>query len=68
MASYARIKYLEKKLPKPEAELNEKYWDKFKKEGKFLGNGVYEWCGQYSGDTRESWLMGVLICEGINFK
>ena len=57
MASQARIQYLEKKLPKPESELNEKYWAKFSKECRSMGNGVYEWCGQYSGDTREAWLM-----------
>lgn len=68
MASKERIKYLEKKLPVSEVELRDKHWKKFERECKFLGNDVYQWCGQYCGDPRESWLMGVLIIEGIKFK
>jgi hypothetical protein len=62
----SRIKYLEKKLPKIDVEV--RYRKEFNKKAIYLGNGVYGWCGKYSTDPRELFLMGVLISEGIKFK
>lgn len=31
-----------------------------------MGNGVYEWRGQYSTDTRELFLLGIAVVEGID--
>lgn len=67
MATKERISYLEKKVNKLLID-PEKHRAKFEKQARYLGNGVYNWCGQYSADVQELWLMGVLIHEGIPFK
>lgn len=66
MATAQRIKYLEKKVNKLTID-PEKYRSKFEKQAGYRGNGTYEWCGQFSSDLRELWLMGVLIHEGVSF-
>jgi hypothetical protein len=33
-----------------------------------MGNGIYQWMGLFSTDTRELFLMGILALEGISFK
>jgi len=63
-----RIEYLESLLPVDVAILREKYRHLFSVQASYMGNGVYQWCGQYSTDTRELWLMGILIWENIEFK
>lgn len=60
-----RIKYLERKFPNKDVE--DKYQPRFQKEARYVGNGIYTWCGQYSRNPRELFLMGVLISEGIKF-
>lgn len=65
-----RIKYLESRFPKGEArqELEAKYQKQFKKYAFYMGNGIYQWMGLFSTDTRELFLMGILALEGISFK
>ena len=62
-----RIKYLQKKIPET-IDVEVKYRNKFDKQARYLGNGTYHWNGVYSTDTRELFLMGVLVAEGIKFK
>lgn len=62
-----RIKYLESKIPK-ELDSNAKYGKNFGKYARYMGNGVYSWKGLISTDTREMFLLGVLISEGVEFK
>lgn len=62
-----RITYLESKLPK-KVDVEKKYRKNFNRAACHKGNGIYEWAGCYSTDTRELFLMGVLGCEGIKFK
>lgn len=51
-----RIKYLENLLPSKEIE--DKHWKNFEKHATYLGNGVYQWCGIISPNTRALFLMG----------
>jgi hypothetical protein len=62
-----REKYLESKIPAG-VDINVKYMSNFEKYARYLGNGVYSWKGLYSTDTRELFLMGALMSEGIKFK
>jgi hypothetical protein len=62
-----RIKYLESLIPEG-LDINEKYFDKFSKYATYSGNGVYQWYGILSTDTRELFLMGCLHCEKIPFE
>lgn len=62
-----RINYLESLLPNKEEVLEKKHWNKFERQAMYLGNGIYKWCGVMANDTRELWLMGILIIEGIEF-
>jgi hypothetical protein len=67
----ARIKYLEGRLGKTAKErkaIEDKYFDRFSKYATYKGNGVYEWRGILSTDTRELFLMGALRQENISFK
>jgi len=63
-----RIKRLGKKLGKTQAEMEDKHQDVFDRQARYLGNGIYTWCNVHSTDTRELFLLGVLICEGQPLK
>lgn len=67
MADKKRIAYLQKKVDKlnidPEIHRN-----KFEQQAGYRGNGIYEWCGEFTTDLQELWLMGVLIIEGVSYK
>ena len=63
-----RIERLGKKLGKTRIELEAKHQGIFGKQAMFLGGDTYEWCGVYSTDTRELFLLGVLIREGQKLK
>lgn len=60
-----KIKDLEKKISK---KLEEKHWKQFERQASFLGNGIYGWRGVYSTDTRELFLMGIALVEGIKYE
>ena len=63
-----RIEYLEGLLPPKQWEvIDKKYRAKFEKQATYRGNGVYEWGGNFSQDTRELYLMGVLGAEGVKY-
>jgi hypothetical protein len=62
-----RIKYLESLIPEG-LDINEKYFNKFSKYATYMNNGVYQWCGILSTDTRELFLMGCLHNEKIPFE
>jgi hypothetical protein len=63
------IVYLESKFPKGKRqEIEDKYFDKFSKYATYIGNGIYQWLGFHSTDTRELFLMGCLHSEKIKFK
>ena len=62
-----RISYLESKLPKG-VDYETKYRKRFERSASYLGNGVYAWDELRATDTRELFLLGVLIGEGIKFK
>jgi hypothetical protein len=42
--------------------------DNFARQAQYYGNNVYSWCGNYSTNTRELFLMGCLTIENIKFK
>ena len=63
-----RYKYLENLIPFSTEEMDEKYYTIFTKEAFFVKTNLYEWRGLFSSDTRELYLMGVLLREGINFE
>lgn len=60
-----RIEWLESLIPKG-VDINEKYGDKFGKYARYMGNGVYQYRGIYSTDTRELFLITSLLQEGID--
>lgn len=62
-----RINYLESLVPK-DLDINEKYFNKFSKYSRYLGNGVYTIDGIFSTDTRELFLMFALHREKIKYK
>jgi hypothetical protein len=62
-----RIKYLESLVPK-DLDIEAKYYDKFSKYSRYLGNGVYTMDGHVSTDTRELFLMVCLFREKIKFE
>ena len=64
-AMQAKIARLEKEQGLEKNTLEEKYRDNFDRQARYLGNGIYSWCNVNSIDTRELFLMGVLIHEGI---
>lgn len=61
------IQKLEKKITK---QMEERYFPKFEKQARYLGNGVYSIpaTNLYSTDTRELFLMFAACQEGINFE
>lgn len=61
-----RIKYLESLLPSKDVE--DKHRGNFEKYATYVGNGVYQWCGIVSADTRALFLMGCLHKERIPFE
>ena len=61
MVAEAKIKQLEKRVS---PALEEKYRAKFDRQSRYLRNGIYMWAGQYSTNTRELFLLGILACEG----
>ena len=63
-----RYKYLENLLPFSDEEMDKKYYEKFKKEARFVKNNLYTWDGIYASEVRELYLMGVLLREGIHFE
>ena len=63
-----RIERLGKKLGKTPVEMEAKHEKMFERQAMYLGGGTYEWCGVYSTDTRELFLLGVLIREGQPLK
>ncbi len=66
MGTQQRINYLDKKLKK--AGIAESAYDeRFKKEARYMGNGVYGWMGQVASSTRELKLLGILIENNIKF-
>jgi hypothetical protein len=62
-----RIEYLESLIPK-DLDIDKKYFDKFSKYARYLGNGVYTIDGIVSTNTRELFLMYCLFREKIQFK
>ena len=66
MGSQQRINYLEKKMKKA-GILESTYDERFKKEARYMGNGVYSWVGQFASSTRELKLLGILIDNDIKF-
>lgn len=62
-----RIKYLESLIPEG-LDINKKYFDKFSRFATYMGNGVYQWRGILSTDTRELFLMGCLSIEKIPYE
>lgn len=63
-----RYEYLENLLPFSFEEMEERYYEIYIKEAMFVGPQMYEWRGLFSSDTRELFLMGVLLREGIKFE
>lgn len=63
-----RIEYLESLIPTDENILEDKYFHEFEKFASYTGNGTYEWMGIRATDTRELWLMGALMLEGIEYE
>jgi hypothetical protein len=62
-----RTKYLESLVPK-DVDINKLYFDNFSKYARYLGNGIYEYLGCMSTDTRELFLMTSLHKLGIIYK
>ena len=60
-----RIEWLESLIPKG-VDIDKKYFDKFTKYTRYMGNGVYQYRNIYSTDTRELFLLTSLIQEGID--
>lgn len=60
-----RIEWLESLIPKG-VDINKKYFNRFAKYACYMGNGVYQYRGIYSTDTRELFLITSLLQEGIN--
>jgi hypothetical protein len=48
--------------------MEKKHWNQFEKQSGYKGNGIYEWRGQYSTDTRELFLLGIAVVEGIEIE
>lgn len=64
-----RETYLLSKFPKGKfEEIESKHEENFQKYSRYMGNGVYNWMGIFSPDTRLLFLMGMLHKEGIKFK
>lgn len=49
-------------------ELEAKHENVFAKQARYMGNGIYSWCNVHSVDTRELFLLGVLIRENQPLK
>jgi len=62
-----RIKYLESLIPK-NVNIDKLYFNSFSKYASYLGNGIYEYHGCMSTDTRELFLMSSLHKLGIKYK
>lgn len=60
------IAYLESRLPK-DGDIEATHFNSFKRFCGYKGNGIYEWRGFVSTDTRELFLLGILHREGIKF-
>lgn len=60
-----RIKYLESLVPEG-VDIDEKYFNRFAKYACYMSNGVYQYRGVYSTDTRELFLITSLLQEGID--
>jgi hypothetical protein len=60
-----RIEWLESLIPEG-VDIDEKYFDRFAKYARYMGNGVYQYHGMYSTDTRELFLITSLLQEGID--
>ena len=58
-----RIANLAKKQGISADDLEEKYRSKFERFATHIGNGIYHWMGLNSTDTRELFLLGVLVWE-----
>ena len=56
---------LEGKITK---EMEDKYFPKFEKQSRYMGNGIYSMADLYSTDTRELFLMFVAQRENIKKK
>ena len=48
--------------------MEEKYFDTFSRQARYMGNGIYSIANVYSTDTRELMLMYCAIREGIQFE
>lgn len=66
MGSQQRINYLEEKM-KNAGILESAYDARFKKEARYMGNGVYSWVGQFASNPRELKLLGILIDNDVKF-
>lgn len=62
------IRALEDDQGLDEYAIEERYQKGFENNARYMGNGVYSWCGMYSTDTRELFVMGVLIMEGVELE
>jgi hypothetical protein len=60
-----RIEWLESLIPKG-VDIDKKYFNNFSKYSCYMGNGVYQYRGIYSTDTRELFLITSLLQEGID--
>ena len=63
-----RIERLAKKQNSTSVEFEATYQERFEKMSTYMGGGTYQWCGVFSTDTRELFLLGVLVYEGQPFK
>lgn len=54
---------IEKKIPCDIAE--SKHFNKFEKEARYVGNGIYSWGSIQSSDARELFLLGICARLGI---
>lgn len=63
MAIESKItKTLEKKIT---PAMQDKWFSKYSKQARFMGNGVYSVCDMYSTSPRELFLMFAALNEGI---
>lgn len=62
-----RIKELENLFSKIPKEKQDKYFDNFSKWAIYMGNGIYQWKGILSSNTRELYLIGCLKLEKIPY-
>jgi hypothetical protein len=63
-----KIVKLEKATENIPQKKQKEHFVNFCKSGSYHGNGIYSWVGQMSTDSRELYLLGMAVIEGINVK